>query len=275
MAKEENIKTLFKKRIFRIVLVILIFTFLQYLRIYRVNPAEGFHPETWLLYCYCGNIIEPYWFLKAYLSMLLILPFLRILSANMKTQHFYLLLGLKFFQTAIHFIYIYTGYTMNLSFEFMTDIIFYPLLGYFVMNYTEGTLLKILNRKVVSGPVLCVSLVLITLLAHHYFKFTGTMTDQFHSVITWILALLIVAFAKNVTVKSVFLTKLIQLAGGCTFGVYLIEDVVRNQFEFIVPILSNYINDYSACLIFVLLSTLAGLIAIYIVKKIPYVSKLM
>lgn len=75
LGRQEILKELFSKRILRYAVVILIFTFLQYLRIVRVNPEGGFHPSIWLLYCYVGNIIEPYWFLKSYLSMLIILPF--------------------------------------------------------------------------------------------------------------------------------------------------------------------------------------------------------
>lgn len=83
LGKEESIRELFKKRIFRYVIVILLFTFLQYLRIVRVNLEGGFHISTWLLYCYCGNIIEPYWFLKSYLSFLLCVPLLRIIARNL------------------------------------------------------------------------------------------------------------------------------------------------------------------------------------------------
>lgn len=275
LKKEESIGTLFRKRILRIVLVILVFTFLQYLRIYRVHPENGFRLGTWLTYCYCGNIIVPYWFLKAYLSMLLILPFLRLIATNMKDKHFYLLIGLKAFQTAIQLGYIYTGYTMNLSFEFMADIIFYPLLGYYVINCTENKLIKLLNRKTVSGIALLVCLAGVTVLADSYFKSTGAFVESFHTLITWMLALLFVMLVKNITIKTPLWGKVIQVAGGCTFGVYLIEDVVRNQFEFIVPILSNYINTYFACIVFVLISTIVAMVAIYIVKKIPYVSKLL
>lgn len=143
--KEESLKQLFSKRILRYMIVILLFTFLQYLRIVRVHPENGFHIKTWLLYCYAGNIIEPYWFLKSYLSMLLILPFLRRLVSVMQKRDYMLLIGMKAMITCISVIYIYTGYSANLSFPFHVDIVFYPLMGYFLMNMQEGKLGRILG----------------------------------------------------------------------------------------------------------------------------------
>lgn len=274
LSKQESIKELFKKRILRIVLVILIFTFLQYLRILRVNPDSEFSLLTYLAYCYSGNIIEPYWYLKSYLGMLLIMPFLRLLVSVMKKEHYLYLIGVKCVTTIITFGFIYSGYTANVTFLFENDIIFYPLIGYYLANVVEMEKFGIWVKKRVTGPVLACVLAGITLLSHIYFKSSEQYTEIFHSVATWILAIAFFVLVKGIQFKSELWQKIIIAVGSCTFGVYLIEDVVRNQFVFLVPVLSGYIGEFFSCVVFVLVSVLAGTIAIYIVKKIPYVKKL-
>ncbi len=274
LSKQESIKDLFKKRILRIVFVILIFTFLQYLRILRINPDSEFSLLTYLAYCYSGNIIEPYWYLKSYLGMLFIMPFLRLLVSVMKKEHYLYLIGVKCVTTIIAFGYIYSGYTANVTFLFENDIIFYPLIGYYLANVVEMEKSGIWVKKRVTGPVLVGVLTCVTLLAHVYFESQGQYTEVFHSVATWILAMVFFVFAKGIQLKSELWQKIIVAIGSCTFGVYLIEDVVRNQFEFLVPVLSGYIGEFFACIVFVLASVLTGTVAIYIVKKIPCVKKL-
>lgn len=273
LGKQETLKQLFSKRILRYVVVILIFTFLQYLRIVRVNPEGGFHPTTWLLYCYAGNIIEPYWFLKSYLSMLLIMPFLRLLVSVMSKREYLFLVGIRVIITLISLIYIYTGYTSNISFPFHVDIIFYPLTGYFLMNVMTQDNQRYLKAKSLAG-LLLTFLVLAVLQANAFFKFRGTYVDDFHTVYVWILAVLALLLVKRIKIKQVIVQKIICTMGSCAFGVYLIEDVARNQVQRIVPVIVPFLGKFWAGIVFTLLSVLVSMLVIYLVRKIPLAKRL-
>lgn len=192
----------------------------------------------------------------------------------MKKEHYLYLIGVKCVMTIIAFGFIYSGYTANVTFLFENDIIFYPLIGYYLANVVEWEKVGVFIKKRVTGPVLASVLAGITLLAHIYFKSSEQYTEMFHSVATWLLAVLFFLLVKGVEIKADLAKKVVLAVGSCTFGVYLIEDVVRNQFEFLVPVLSGYIGEFFACVVFVLVSVWAGTIAIYIVKKIPYVDRL-
>ncbi len=273
LGRKETLKDLFLKRVLRYTVVILLFTFLQYLRIVRVHPEEGFHPLTWLLYCYSGNIIEPYWFLKSYFSMLLILPFLRLLVSVMNKRDYMLLIGMKAIMTIISLIYIYTGYAANFIFPFHADIIFYPLIGYFLMNVPEQDEYKFLNGKILSASLLAF-LALAVFQARIYFLHHGTYSENFHSLYVWILAMLTVLLIKKIKVKTPVIQRIICAMGSCVFGVYLIEDVVRNQVQRIVPFISPFLGKFWAGMVFTLLSVLVSMSIIYLVKKIPVISKI-
>lgn len=272
LGKRETLKQLFSKRILRYVAVILLFTFLQYLRIVRVHPEDGFHLTTWMLYCYTGNIIEPYWFLKSYLSMLLILPFLRLLASVMQKRDYLFLLGIKGVMTLISLICIYTGYTTNISFPFHVDIIFYPLTGYFLMNVLEQDMGH-LKTKGLAGLLLAFW-ALAVFQADAFFRHRGTYVEDFHTVYVWVLAALTVLLAKRIRLRTVAAQKVICAMGSCAFGVYLIEDVVRNQVQRVVAAMVPFFGRFWTGMVFTLLSVLVSMAVIYLVRKIPLVRKL-
>lgn len=273
LGKTESVRSVYLKRVLRIVLVILIFTFLQYLRILRVHPENGFNMLTYLAYCYSGNIIEPYWFLKSYLSMLLILPLLRLMAQNLKTEHFYLLLGLKIVSSLTTIIMFITGYAMNLSLLTNTDFIFYPLIGYYLGNQESPEITR--HKRMLYTCLAIIGLIGITVvLVGAFYQQTGSYSEELNTIAVWALTILVFLFFKEVSVNNVRICKLWITLGECTFGLYLIEDVVRNQIEKYMAPICSILGPMTSCLCFVLLSTITGLFIIWIVKKLPYVKKL-
>ena len=273
LGKKESIREVYQKRVMRMVLVILLFTFLQYLRIVRGSPENGFSIVTYLAYCYSGNIIEPYWFLKSYLSMLLILPLLRILAQNMKKEHFYLLLGIRMMSTLITVIHLRTGYSMNVTLLTNTDFVFYPLIGYYLdcIEFGERTSKK---RMVYGGLAIAGLLLLNVIIVTMYHQRTGQYNESLNTVTGWMITLLVFLSFKEIHIKGQHVSKFWGTLGECTFGLYLIEDVVRNQIEKLMQWIRPVCGPMTACLLFVLLSTVSGLVVIWLVRKLPYVKKL-
>ena len=273
LGKKETIRIVYRKRVLRMVLIILLFTFLQYLRLVRVNPENGFSIVTYLAYCYSGNIIEPYWFLKSYLSMLLILPLLRILAQNMKREHFYLLLGIRIMSTLITVIQFRTGYSMNVTLLTNTDFVFYPLMGYYLDCMELG------ERKGGWRMAYCclatmVLLVFNVIIVTVYYQTNGQYSEALNTVMGWMVTLLVFMCFKEIRLSDQRVRKFWTQLGECTFGLYLIEDVVRNQIEKMMPWIRPVCGPMTACLIFVLLSTVTGLVVIWLVRRLPYVKKL-
>lgn len=274
LGKQESIKIVYRKRVLRLVLVILLFTFLQYLRFVRVQGWESFSLVTYLAYCYSGNIIEPYWFLKSYLSMLLILPILRIVAQNMKAEHYHLLIGIRGLTTITMLIQIYTGYGMNLTLPINTDFIFYPLLGYYLENREEISVAADHKKQLLrAGSAVGLLLLNVAVVVVH-FKRSGQYSESLNTIFCWMLTIFVFLIFQKIRLKSEKHRRFWTTLGECTFGVYLIEDVVRNQVEKMMPRMVEIFGAMSACLIFVLLSTVIGLAVIWLVRKLPYVKKL-
>ena len=270
LGRKESLKELFRRRILRYVAVILLFTFLQYLRIVRVHPERGFHPGEWLRYCFTGDIIEPYWFLYAYLSFLLLLPFLRHLAAVMRGREYLYLLGLKAFSTIIGFFSFYTGISSGLSLPFLADLIFYPLIGYYFMMKIDPTPRSLL-RPVLLMTGLLACLLLAVIQAHFYLRSGKTGLEGFCSLYVWILASLAVLWARQIRIKSARIRQILCAMGNCVFGVYLIEDVARNQVERFMPAMILHCGAFFAAILFTALSVLISMAAILLVRKVPFI----
>lgn len=97
--------------------------------------------------------------------------------------------------------------------------------------------------------------------------------NDFHTVYTWILAALVLLLVKRIEIKTVAVRKMISAMGSCAFGVYLIEDVTRNQVQRMVPAILPFLGKYWTGVVFTLLSVLLSMLVVYFVRKIPLVKK--
>ena len=266
--KEESIKDLFRKRILRIILVILIFTALQYLRICIANH-ETFNFKTYITFCYCGNIIEPYWYLKAYLGYLLVLPFLRLIGKALDAEKGKYLMWLGVAKMAVEVFAIFSGYRMNVDFVICTDILFYPLLGHAIENIGLGEKL----RKAAVPAI--VGIVVLTVIGGEVYKsVNGVYSDMFVTVSAFPLAMFTYIAVKGIKVENEKAGRVLASLGSCVFGVYLIEDVTRNLFMFRLGWNFNVQLRFASALLFCLTTMVLSLAIIWVVKKIPLVNKL-
>lgn len=161
LGKEESFKTLLSKRILRILAVIIIFSFVQYL--YQVIWLEReFDLLQFFKQIASSPIIIPYWYLYSYLVYLLLLPFLRRLVRAMKDKDYlYFMLLFLFFGGLKPLIQFFLGIGDNpyLSIPFQDTIIFYPLMGYYFENkFSEKCLTSKMLGISALLSILCVAL---------------------------------------------------------------------------------------------------------------------
>ena len=147
-------------------------------------------------------------------------------------------------------------------------------MGYYLANTDvwKGLAAK---RKVWLGLLTSAVILLLSVTAAvwHYRR-TGQYSNELHTLLVWVITLLIFMVFKEIHVKNKRIEKLWIVLGECSFGLYLIEDVVRNQIGKLMPTILHIFSPMVSCVIFVLLSAVAGFAVIYLVRKIPYVKKL-
>lgn len=232
LGRQESVRELFCKRILHFGVIWALFVFLQYLRMVRLQGIETFHFSTYLAYLYSGNIIEPYWYMPVYMGYLLMLPILRKLVKNLQQGEYLYLFVLDGIFILVSVVQIFTGYRLNMSLALLSDTVFYPLAGYYLAN-----ILQIHNRRkacVAAISAILTSIAAGCILQQIFHLKSGGYTELAASAVTDIIAVAVFILVKESAGKihaEEVAGKIIVAAGSGVFGAYLIEDVVRNQYE--------------------------------------------
>ena len=283
---EEAISVVWKRRITRIVLVLIIFSFFYYCkRIY--TGKEVFDIDRFLLKTYDSGWNFSYWYLYAYIAFLISIPILRKMACAMEDKHYYYMFVLIVVFNGIRPIMEYLlwkgEHSLNskLSMNWLAEsIVFYPLLGYFLQHR-----LKDIDKK---GKYICVMWVVdvITILACCYTTYVekniiGEYSENYYSSFAMINMVTIFVTIKYFYVKygakfPKWFEKMICSIGGCTFGIYLWHVFVMGRIKGLYDILQNNLGlNYmiaAFCFCFVVLLISYGIT--WIMKKMPFLKKL-
>lgn len=274
LGKTESIKDLYFKRIFKIVGILLLFSFIQYLRINMSFNIVDFSKKLYQEY-----IIIQYWFLYAYIAFLIILPILRIIAKNInKKEVIYLFLlwivsnlVISFFENKLQ---IYRN--GNLTIPLFNTIIIYPILGYSCEKFFDE-----INKKLVIVILFIITIfstIVTMILTNIEISRTGDLLTQKY-IATYILPHTVLAY---LTVKWIVdsininekMAKIITWCGSCVMGIYLLETFLHpfmNKFAYMTK---EIIGTMPAFWGGIFVAILIGLVAVSILKHIPIIKQI-
>jgi len=280
LQKEESWQETYRKRILRIIKVIVLFTTIRY--IYECFGVKKipFSFLGLLEAILTGKLFVPYWFLYAYLAILLILPFLRKMVRNMdkKEMNVLILLILGFYALLP---VISAVFSLNFEISFVFGVTCcYCILGYYLEclisqdRYTK-------KNALLAVLVATISVVLSYWLVIKEMNTSGAIAGEYSSVLS-----ILIAFCVFFVVKTVWgsaaekrdntvADRCIMRIGSCSFGIYLIEDYLRNGLSFICDNLALYITILPACAVWLTVVLAAGVVIVSVLKKIPGVKEIL
>lgn len=295
LGKDESYSTLIRKRIFRFIAVILIFEGGLYLKSGLISAIKGgtpdWNPGGFLRGVLAGKIdgAGSYWYLYAYLGMLLMLPFLRKIAKSIGKKDIALLVVLHFLLSSFlpllnTLLNIFHMAVISLESHFSVPLavekaFFYPLLGYYLDRYIDVSKFRL--KEIAGLSATAFTGILISSICTYYEgETTGTYTQnyvQLFDYVTTIVAFLLIKYLFVVRMKKINDTakKIITTAGSLTFGIYLLDPYLKSLFysaiaESLEPLLPTIFVSGAWCLV----SMLVGGITTFIIKKVPYVGKL-
>ena len=276
LSKQENLKELYNKRVLRYIIVIILFGTLQFLRYVRGGHIT-FTITNWIKAIYSEPSIEPYWFLYLYLGFLLTLPFFRKMASHMEKKDFSYLFALICVCRFLAIMGYFGGIAINgYVFSMLgSSSFFYPLIGYGIEKYSKRSNFKKYSLLLLLSMII---LILIAIAHRHLYPEDITAFTNVMQVLTPLLSIGIFGIAKNVCQPANGTPpKMIMTVSGTTFGIYLTEDIIRNQIEklLIKSQLINYTNDFLVAIIFTLSVFVIGVCIIFLFKKIPIINKLL
>lgn len=283
LPKKESLKELFQKRILKMVLVLLVFSGIQYVLL-LLEERVTFSRKAVVQAVLQDGVIPSYWFLYAYIAYLLLLPILRKVAEVMSKQDYFylfaLLLLVEGFLPMVLNLAGIGGTNYFFSIPFLNPIIIYPLLGYYLEQYMKESYY---NKKTNIIVGLCMAVVVLFFIAMTqwrglpYEEFTTYDKGLYTCSFTMLLDVGIYYFVKYFDLKKQHSTKYNQMLhsmGECAFGIYLIEQPIRERSSFIYDGLSPVIGRFPACIVWVICIFIVAYSIVAILRRIPGVRKL-
>lgn len=286
LGKSETLKDIFKKRVVKYLVIILIFGFLQYCHTYHHYPEIGFDMKIIFKILYSENVITQYWFLHAYLAFLLILPFMRAIVQNISGKlALYLVGGFLLIDGILPLIeLLWENERIALEIPMFVNIIIYPILGYFLDKFWYE---KIVSKKLslwVNVAGLAAWALNIWYCKKNMdlgvnFKAADGLTMLMVVMVYVDVRLLCDAISKagqkaaKGEIKESAVAKIIALVGRGTIVIYLLNNVLSENTRFIYDALVNKISWLGAVFIWlnaaIILGTLISM-AYFGLKKLLF-----
>lgn len=286
--KPEPLKTLWSRRILKMVIILLIFSVAYYLFDTLHLYGDALDWKDFLLRFYSSELKPPLWFMYAYIAFLVILPFLQAMVERLADKHFYYLFVMAVVINgvipALEYLFFKGQVTLNENFSvssFLSTIVLYPCLGYFMQNRLEKKqctgflpVLWILN---VAG--IAASCLLTYLAGRNDGFYTEAGSQTFFSIFV-----VLNCAAVFLTGRVLFegrqmapcIRKVLLTAGSCTFGIYLLHSFVFGFSIYEKALDWAYavgLNKMIAVLLMCFLIFLVTFFLTWLLSKIPVVKK--
>lgn len=273
LGKEETYKKLFSGRFIKYLWIILFWGTLQYFRYVRTGTVT-LSVRDWWNNIYSEPILETYWYLYSYLGFLMLLPLLRKIVSGMSKKDYCYLFLINCISAMLAVMGYFSGGFVNYNVFMLPAVVIYPILGFgidYVINFGKGR--KILNY----GLMIILPLCFIVSVSLIYLKRTNSHEDFMNLIqcFTPIISCGIFGFVKEIDASYFYsekIKKIVTIMGSTTFGVYLIEDLVRNQIIKLLVHINAY--DFIIAILYTLLTFIAGSMVVFIMKRIPILKRI-
>lgn len=281
LPREESLAVILKKRVGRMVLVVFIFTAVTAL---SYDPWGKSLREFVRLTVEGSDMTFSYWFLYAYIGFLLLLPFMRSIAGRFGRKEFQYLLGLHVLFCSVwamlNALICWLGKTpMALNWAFSIPLVdakafFYPLMGYYLDHVLQVEKLKKKQLGLLIAAAL-LGLLLSAVFTYGQRMAEGTFTEDFIGLFDYLSAI-----AVFVTVKYLFvnarkgigprLEKLLAVASSLTFGVYLLDPLLKEWIYWPVlhPVLDPVLPKLLLASVWCVVSMAVGGGLVLLLKKI-------
>lgn len=285
--KEESIGIIYKKRVLRMVLVLVLFSLIHYaIPMVKHPEMRIFDVRYFFDRLLCSDGFAPaYWYLYAYIGVLLMLPVIQKAAKSMNAKEYIYLFTLALvFQGIIPISQYFWGKgEVNINghfgeYIFPQNIIFF-ISGYYFeykidrKNLTGKRAAKLL---LLGFGAIMISCFITKCMAN----MTGQYSETFYNSLIFIptvamFYLIRYLFEENADKINDRTANLIVVIGGTSFGIMLMEDVLRVKTQFVFEYLKLHCNPFLACILWVFTAWGCGVIGIMLVKKIPFIKKIL
>lgn len=276
LKKEEDLKTVLKKRVGRYVVLVLVVESIRIIYYHIVSGVmDQFSFKVFFKTLYSTNVIEQYWFLHSYLAFLILLPFIRMIAKSLTKQTALYLLSLLcifevilvFFEAAFHLDRI------AVALPLLNDIFVLPLMGYCV-EYVLNEWLEVFKNRLMIYVFTVVSFVAELIYTYHMYT-SGQIIPEM-SGCYFVLTIGFYIFLRQLMKGKAFKEKTMKFftfVGGSTLVIYIFEPELRELTHPVYNFTVNYITWLPALTLWLCCGVLVGSLLAWVLRKIPGINK--
>lgn len=211
------------------------------------------------------------WYLYTLISLYLITPILRSAVKEInKTEYFFTLIILIIGNIVIANLNYYTGLEIS-NFMLFPECLLYYLTGYFIIKY-ETEIHFTVPILLLAGFI---SFMLNALISSLYLYKNGVRSDFLESpanILVFILSISVFLLSRKfLEKKSKFITRSVAILSSTGLTVYIIHPVFLN---FIYKF-CHYTPEYGGAFIVAIITIFASVFLSYILKKLPFLKKIL
>lgn len=269
--REESLEYVLKKRVLKMAVLILLVNLLQIFWNHRIDLLEWFDWKKYLRAVYEVGASTTHWFLYTYISFLLILPFLQRLVRNIPEERWFLYLLLLetvggLLPVAEYRFGMAPGGLQLHQFPFY---VMCGIQGYFVACRSGEIFYKKKNILI----LFIVTMLILGVNAHMVY-IQSEVYMQYFTLNYAFLIFAVVRYICHIWRMPSGLERFFCFAGAGVFGVYLMEGQLRELLQPVYTLLSAWMPAYPAVFLWHLICLSVGILAAHLIKKIPFIGRL-
>lgn len=269
------------RRIWRIIVIIIFFSILQYFYKVHIGQMENMKITTFASMIYTSPIHFTYWFLYAYLGFLIMLPITRIIAKNISFRQFLYLVtvGVVFIDILPCFQFMFNmggSLVSNYLYINVWNLSIFPIVGYCLHKNME----KILNRKssiFIISLFAILGIIVAAILTDKDMIKNGAYSESFISQFNLLSAIAVFCWCYKLgkyIKENTRIYKLVTFVSTSIFGIYLMENFIEDNFSRkVYNFLPEKYPRLVICGLVILLTIAIGSVSTNILKKIPIVRK--
>ena len=268
------------QRIIRIVTVLIGCGFIYAIyHNYYINPNPSFISAIkQFLTVYIASPSNALWYLYTYLGILFMLPFLQKMVSLMTKRDYHIFFAISGLFFSILPILTHYCHLITVDANFQLPLFGEYICMLFIGQYFSKFGIKKTRRGFCVACVLFVTMVAFNVIAT-YFEYQKSSSNYlffddctfFPIVLQSVCVFYLISFVK----APEKLAKIISYIGSCTFGIYLLSDMSIGLLKPIYVMASSYMHRFFALIIFEMCIFIIGLIVVALLKKIPFIKKVL
>ena len=284
LQKEESLRVLYRRRVLRFVLVLVLFSLVSY--IWECRSTGGFSVTVFLRELLLYMHVHTYWFLYQYLAYLICLPFLRHMARGMTNQQFQYLalvmLGAKVLELVPLYVFRFPeSYSPSFALFSIETAVFYPLMGYYLGTHLPDTAFTRKKAGIAAlffAGAVCVMVFTQNFYANRFDGWNVVSGEAYLSTLVFIPACALFLQARLLFLRHCpgrGLTRALLLFSECSFGVYLLHHIWMDLSAPVHAFLQAHCGVYPGTLLWVCFLLPAGTAVTWVLKKLPLLRKLL